>query len=357
MRGYRRTRIVSEYSDRAPSKTGGVFRFVFRAAVALALSFGFVAYSASSVGDMAVSKVSFSISKGDTKASLPKKLKLDVSEWRFRLYLKYFAPEVELQVGTFDAKAGTSVNDVFSKVLPNPSTKDLTITFLPGWTVFDIDAYLAESGILPEGSVSRIDSATLSALAEKYPFLRGVSSLEGFLYPDTYRIRPGSDAKTVLSKALSNFDAKIYSKHSDLGGKFYETLIFASIVEKEERSVKNKPVVAGVLKSRLDGRCADTGKIIGADATVCYAYSITSKQCTPSFIAEHVYEETDYNTRKKSGLPPTPIANPTVESFRAARDPDVSEGYCYYLHDNDGIIHYGRDAGEHSRNKSLYLGR
>lgn len=135
---------------------------------------------------------------------------------------------------------------------------------------------------------------------------------------------------------------------------FYETLILASVVEKEERSVANKPKVAGVLKRRLDGDCSDTGKIIGADATVCYAYGITSKECTPAFIAEHVYESTQYNTRKMAGLPPTPIANPTADSFRAARNPEPTSA-CYYLHDSEGAIHFADDAAGHSRNKSKYL--
>lgn len=125
-------------------------------------------------------------------------------------------------------------------------------------------------------------------------------------------------------------------------------------MEKEERSVPNKAKVAGVLKRRIDGDCSDTGRIIGADATVCYAYGITSKECTPSFIAEHVGDKTDYNTRRMGGLTPTPIANPTDDSFAAARNPEDGEA-CYYLHDPEGYIHFANDAAGHNRNKSSYL--
>jgi UPF0755 protein len=144
---------------------------------------------------------------------------------------------------------------------------------------------------------------------------------------------------------------RYFSKHSDLGGKFYSTLILASIVEKEERSSANRATVAGVLQKRLD-----EGIPLGADATVCYAYSLVRKDCTPSFIAEKIGEKTDYNTRNKKGLPPTPIANPTAGSFEAARNPESSE-YYYYLHDDDGIIHFGRTLEDHNRNKATYLGR
>lgn len=115
----------------------------------------------------------------------------------------------------------------------------------------------------------------------------------------------------------------------------------------------NKAKVAGVLQRRIDGDCADTGKTIGADATFCYPYAITSKECTPSFIVNHLDEDTEYNTRKHAGLPPTPISNPTDDSFVAARNPEGTA--CYYLHDSDGVIHFANTAAQHNANKSKYL--
>lgn len=243
--------------------------------------------------------MAFSITKGETVSVLPKKLKLDTG-WRAKLYMKYFAPVVTVQVGTYriESESAMTFEEVFTKVLPNPQTKDVTVTFLPGWTVYDIDAYLAEMGMIEKGQVSTMAEDDFKYLQDTYPFLKGRKTVEGFLYPDTYQVRPAASVTSILSKALTNFDKKIYSKHSDLAASFYDTLILASVVEKEERVVANKAHVAGALQRRLDGKCADTGKIIGADATVCYPYGITSKECTPSFIVEHLYEMTEYNTRK-----------------------------------------------------------
>lgn len=350
MQGYRRTRIRIEEKSRNAS---GFFRFFVIACLAVS-AVSFLAYRhVASFGRTVVPKTAFSITKGETSASVPKKLKLETG-WRAKLYLRYFAPKTVVQVGTYKiSEEGVTLEEVFTEVLAHPDTNDITITFLPGWTVFDIDAYLTGMGVVEKGAISSVDSDTLAGLAEKYPFLKGRESLEGFLYPDTYRVRPGADVGNVVSVALTNFHKKIYSKHSDLGSDFYDTLILASIVEKEERALSNKAKVAGVLKRRIDGDCSDTGKIIGADATVCYSYGITSKECTPSFIAEHVYEETEYNTRKMAGLPPTPITSPTDSSFLAARNPEGTS--CYYLHDNDGIIHFADDAKGHNKNKSTYL--
>ncbi len=353
MEGYRRIKLNGLEPPR--KKSSGALRFfAFLMTFAVASGF-FVRGYVASYADLPVQSGTFSITKGETVASLPKKLKLETG-WRAKLYFRYFAPEVKLQVGTYKIPkdSGYSLKDVYEKVLPNPDTNDVTITFLPGWTVYDIDAYLSEMGIIEKGEVSSPSKELLAKLQADFAFLQGRSNLEGFLYPDTYRIRPGSSVSATLSRALSNFESKVYSKHKDLGEAFYETLIMASIVEKEERVVANKAKVAGVLWSRLEGECADTGKIIGADATVCYPYAITSKECTPSFIVEHLYEETEYNTRKKGGLPPTPIANPTVDSFLASRNPEKGSA-CYYLHDPKGNIHFAADSAGHERNKSLHL--
>ncbi len=341
----RRIRTESGRTER-----GG--RSFFRLVLVGFVVFGTLAWHVSSLGAVTVPRGTFIVTKGDSMNALPKKWKLDVADWRFKAYVRFFAPKiVNLQVGTYEIPSGSTVRSVFEKVLPSPNVKDLTVTFLPGWTLFDIDAYLASLGLVPEGAVRNLDPATFDRLSETYPFLKGRSSMEGYVYPDTYRIRPDAGVASILSKALSNFDAKIASKHADLGKDFYSTLILASIVEKEERNAKNRPIVAGVLAKRLD-----EGIPLGADATVCYAYSLVRKDCTPAFIAEHIQEKTEYNTRNAKGLPPTPIANPTAESFEAARFPEKSE-YYYYLHDDEGQIHYGRTLEDHNRNKARYLGR
>lgn len=93
---------------------------------------------------------------------------------------------------------------------------------------------------------------------------------------------------------------------------------------------------------------------MGADATVCYASAKTQKQCTPDFIASVIYEKSPYNTRNKQGYPPTPIANPSRNTWEAAVKP-LDSSYYYYLHDTDGVIHYARTLEEHNQNKATYL--
>ncbi len=73
---------------------------------------------------------------------------------------------------------------------------------------------------------------------------------------------------------------------------------------------------------------------MGADATVCYASAKTQKQCTPEFIGTVIHEKSPYNTRTKQGYTPTPIANPSLDTWNATIHPIASD-YYYYLHDSD----------------------
>jgi UPF0755 protein len=95
---------------------------------------------------------------------------------------------------------------------------------------------------------------------------------------------------------------------------------------------------------------------LGADATVCYALSLGTGECTPSDIVWWLTSSSPYNTRKFSWLPPSPISNLTRESWLASDAPKYN-GALYYLHDSDGDIHYGKTLEEHNINKRKYLGR
>lgn len=270
----------------------------------------------------------------------------------YKIYTRFFVKNLTLQAGTYSIEKDTTLESLFSQVLKNPSSKDITITLLPGWNIWDMDAYLAKQGIIQSGEFTKSAENIADATRKDFPFLGKATTLEGFLVPDTYRISPEASADTIIRTLLKAFDTKIYKEMSfPSDSSLYKTLVFASIVEKEEKSVTNKPIVAGILKKRHDEKIA-----IGADATVCYGYRLTMNDCTPAFIGEHIHEKTDYNTRSSLDLPPTPIANPSVDTILATIH-SQSSPYYYYLHDSDGVIHYGKTLAEHNRNKEVYLGR
>jgi UPF0755 protein len=143
-----------------------------------------------------------------------------------------------------------------------------------------MDAYLTKEGIIKANDFTAAAEIISPELKKSFPYLGKVTTLEGFLVPDTYRINPSSKANDIIKILLKTFHNRVYKEFNFSSDKsLYETIIFASILEKEEKSTINKPIVAGILKKRYDEKW-----FIGADATVCYAYRLTMTDCTPAFI-------------------------------------------------------------------------
>ncbi|MDP2104125.1 MAG: endolytic transglycosylase MltG [Candidatus Gracilibacteria bacterium] len=299
-----------------------------------------------------VMKQDFIISQGDKIANLPQKLGISIGSFPYKLYTRFKQKDFVLQAGTYHMDSEQTLDELFNQTLTHPISKDITLTVLPGWNIFDIDAYLTKEGITKAGDFTIASENISDDLRNTFSFIGDAKTLEGMLLPDTYRIKPDATVDDIIRTFLREFDKKIYTPYSFSSQKeFYETLIFASIVEKEEKSSTNKPIVAGVLKKRYREKIA-----IGADATVCYEYRLTMTDCTPTFIGNHIYEKSAYNTRDSLSLPPTPIANPSAETFLATLNSEPSS-YYYYLHDDQGQIHYGRSLEEHNLNRVQYLGK
>jgi len=310
---------------------------------------GFAYFEVKNVWNQIVTKWKYIIQKGDNASNLPSRLWLE-SKWVFyKLWLKLFAPNINLQAWTYTISNDTILNNVFLNNLKKPDSLDQEITILPWWNIFDIDKYISDKWIIKKWELITLSNDLPQDLVNRFKFLKW-HTLEWFLYPDTYRLQFNISAKDLVSVLLNEFNDKIFEKYwSNSWDKFYNTLILASIVEKEERNISNKPIVAWILAKRLK-----EGIAIWADATVCYAYNLTYKECTPAFIWEKIYIKSEYNTRNKLWLPPTPISNLSDNSFEAAFEPEKSE-YYYYLHDNEWQIHYWKTLNDHNRNKNLYL--
>ncbi len=310
-----------------------------------------MSYLVWNVGNVPIKVSKYTIEKWYTITVLNDKLGFDVASWRYRLWTRFLAPKnITLTAGTYQSQTGTTIYDFLNKTIKTPLYLDQTITILPWWNSYDIDAYLSSKWI---GWVwdfldtSRINFAQYQI---DFPFLKNISSLEWFLYPDTYRLRQDATVDDAIRIMLKEFNKKIGSSYTKLDPrKAYETLILASIVEREERNDLNQSTVAGILSKRIKEWIA-----MWADATVCYGYAKTQKQCTPSFIVSVIHEKNPYNTRNKQGYTPTPISNVPISSWNAALQPENSP-YYYYLHGSDGQIHYGRTNEEHIANKQKYL--
>ncbi|MDQ7008980.1 MAG: endolytic transglycosylase MltG [Candidatus Gracilibacteria bacterium] len=277
--------------------------------------------------------------------------KLNINYYFIKKYLSdNNKSDFGLLVGRFELKKDSNIEEIIISMQTPIAEKEIELTILEGWNIFDIDDYLTKKGLINSGeyiSYSQ-NSEKIKALSKFYKFLNpDFITLEGYLYPDSYKLKYPLAINKLIIKQLDNFENKVYNKIlSDKSSEEINKIInLASIVEKEEKSNSEKSTVAGILKKRLENNWN-----IGADITVCYPHSLTANECK-MVISKYIREESEYNTRTMTGLPKTPIGNPQFSSITAVVNPNITE-YWFYLHNtNTGKIYYGKTNAEHEANK------
>jgi uncharacterized YceG family protein len=170
---------------------------------------------------------------------------------------------------------------------------------------------------------------------EGFEFKQRVPSLEGFLFPATYDFDQDTTTRQLIDKqfdafirAWSQLDLR-YSKSKNLNS--YNVLIIASMIEKEVQVPKERALVAAVIYNRLHA-----GMPLGIDATIRYGFNIPP---TEPIQPSQLDSDNPYNTRKISGLPPTPIGNPGLASLQAAAHP-AKVDYLYFVRKADCKSHF-----------------
>jgi len=254
----------------------------------------------------------------------------------------------------------TSLSWFFQQLQKWPKIKYVKFTILPWWTTFDIADQIKDkniSNIFLNLVTNKEFINKIKATNKEITTFWQIKSLEGFLYPDTYFFKK-SDLKSILfpqlliRTAIKNFIKK--TKNLNWKNKYnlnkYEILKIASIVEKEERNMQNKPYVANILIRRYKNNWK-----IWADWTLCYGLKIISKDCKNYMYNKYLKDKSNkYNTRANIWLPPTPVWNPSLNSIKSVIS-SKKNNYWYYLHWKDGQIHFGKNYSEHTANKYKYL--
>lgn len=250
----------------------------------------------------------------------------------------------------------------FLKVIAEwPKTMYQKYTVLEWWSIYDIDDDLTKKWIISQWEYIDFvtDSTYIWKYQNRYEFLSkawNINSLEWFLYPDTYNIDvQWNFIDQLVYLQLDNFNNKVWQVYSSKVSSFsklnwYEIVILASIIEKEEKNDSNKSIVAWIFLNRLDSKM-----LLGADITLCYWLHQPYSECTPNVIVKNLDDASNvYNTRVNAWLTPQPISNPAVTTISAVLNYKNTD-YLYYLHDNSGNIHYWKTLSEHNANKQKYL--
>ena len=280
---------------------------------------------------------------------------------KFRVRDKSILDITKIDEWTYVFSWEYSQKDFLKVIAEWPKTMYQRYTVLEWRSIYDIDDDLAKKWIISQWEY--IDFVTNPTYVWKYKnryeFLSkagNINSLEWFLYPDTYNIDvQWNFVDQLVYLQLDNFNNKVWQTYSSKVSSFsklnwYDIVILASIIEKEEKNNANKATVAGIFLNRLD-----SNMLLGADITLCYWFAKPYSECTPNVIAKNVNDSNNkYNTRAVAWLTPTPIWNPAVTTISAVLN-YTNTDYLYYLHDNSWVIHYWKTLFEHNANKQKYL--
>ena len=314
--------------------------------------FGLMVYldAAISASGHGQKEIRLTVPKGANATSIGRQLQkkglIDAS-WKWRYLLKRRGG-LKLKAGRFVLNEQMSMMAMADALEQSPIAEDHPLKVLEGWRLRDTDAALTEQGWIKAGeyiaAAKRIDRF-------KAPFALPKLGLEGFLYPETYMINPQRfNLERLIQRQLDVFVQRFYRPYSkeikaskrSLG----ELVIMASMLEREEPTPSQRPVVAGILWKRIDH---DTP--LGVDATS--RYKLKQWNNRKAFLQKLRDPADPYNSRLRKGLPPTAIGAPTVASLKAALHPTPGP-YWYYLHDKNKVLHPSRNATEHDALRKKY---
>jgi UPF0755 protein len=217
------------------------------------------------------------------------------------------------------------------------------------------------------------------ALIADYPWLKEVlpkgASLEGFLWPATYRVLPDTTSEELIRDMLDRFSKAVGDRidvPTERKMTFYEVLSLASIVEREAGHDADRPLIAGVYENRMNPKLWPRGEL-ESDPTIFYVHDTLqlAEKSVPDWKTYNFWaslpkgtqlpadlpaELEGYNTYTSKGLIPGPICTPTVASIEAALAPDTKDRYLYFLAkaDGSGDTVYAKTFKEHQANIAKY---
>jgi UPF0755 protein len=282
--------------------------------------------------------IDFEVTSGESASAVLQRMhSLGIVNEPFLLqaYLRYLGADRAIQAGHYNLSGGMTLRDLADS-LQHASSPPIVLTVPEGWRLEQIAEMLlaAQAPFSPEEFVqaSRLGSYSPTLLAE----LVDPTNPEGFLFPDTYHLTQDSQPADLVSTMLETFDERVdpelRAAFAQQGLTLYRAVTLASIVEREAIVPDERPLIASVFLNRLA-----QGIKLDADPTVQYALGRQPDGTwwKPVLTLEDLQFDSPHNTYLYAGLPPSPIANPGLESLRAIAFPETSP-YLYFRAACDG---------------------
>lgn len=259
-------------------------------------------------------------------------------------YLKARLEKFEMKAGRYTVRPTMSMSEIFA-LLASGKQDHISVSIPEGLTTSQIAQLLVDSDVILSKE-EFIKETKNPEILEKYKI--AASSLEGYLFPDTYFFNPSMNPDDVIERLVDNFFARIDSLEipSDDMKKLHDTVILASIVEREYCREEEAPLIASVFKNRLDHN-------IGLESCATIVYILTEIEGRPHperITYEDLKIDSIYNTYKWAGLPAGPISNPGAIALKAAANPPKTNYYYFRVVDEaTGTHHFSSSLEEHAK--------
>ncbi len=281
----------------------------------------------------------------------------------FNLYLRVEKLDREIEAGNFMLADSMTIPEI-ARELQQARFEEVLVTIPEGFRAEEIAERLAQNFVIDgERFLTAVRQPQSLGLLDNYDFLSNLppgASLEGYLFPDTYRFPVNATGpELVLASMLDNFENRVGAgglSGGSSGMNGHELITLASIVEREAVQDDERPLIASVYINRLKNECRDVGgTYLQADPTVQYAKGTTGNWWwKPQTIEEYAQVESLYNTYLHPGLPPGPIASPGLRAIEATSSP-TQTSYCFFLATGDEGRHvFALTLAEHNRNLAIY---
>lgn len=276
------------------------------------------------------------IAKGSSTAAIAQALaEVGVVEnaLMFRVKARDTHSDAELKAGTYSFVTGTPYEEVLAKLVKGPDIVYYDVTIPEGFTVRQVAARFAKRARINENELLSLVTAGAPRFEADHPYLKDAyqDSLEGYLFPATYRVKEGTSAEGVVEMMLDEFDQRMsgvdlsYAKSKNLT--LNDVVIIASAIEREAQLAEERPLVASVIYNRLR---------IGMRLQLCATVLYTMPEGTDRVTIADTNRQTPYNTYQRAGLPAGPISNPGLASLKAAARPKDTKYLYYVLTGDDG---------------------
>jgi UPF0755 protein len=266
---------------------------------------------------------------------------------RFQILAKLNDAEHKIKWGEYHFALPMAPMQILHKITRG-ETIAYAVTIPEGSTIFEVARLMQEAELCAAQAI--LNKATESSFVSSM----GITgdSLEGYLFPETYKFSKGTAPEIILRSMMRRFD-KIFTQDmsrqaEEMGLTKKEVVILASMVEKEASLSSEKPIIAAVFLNRLQ-----KGMRLACDPTVIYGIRLENPDFRGRLRTKHLRQSTPYNTYLNVGLPPGPISNPGLESLKAVVHPAQAD-YLYFVSKNDGTHQFSKSLGEHNKAVAKY---